>query len=67
MSYQDWLDQNGFTMHYEVIAIMPDGSVLQTQKSRKVASNKQADDLINEWNRLAKITQNVKYSYRRLS
>lgn len=55
------------TMFYECVGTLPDGSVFQVQKSVVVQSEKEANSLIEEWNRIAKITKEVKYSYRRLS
>lgn len=56
-----------FIMHYECLAKLPDGSIVQVQNKREVLSEREANDLIAEWNRLAKLTQNIQYSYRRLS
>lgn len=67
MNYQDWIDAKRFTMHYEVICILPNGDTLQYKSSREVESESEADRLITEWNRLATITRNVRYSYGRLS
>ena len=67
MKYQDWYDAKKFTMHYEVICEFPNGDTLQYKGKREVISEREADWLIEEWNRLAQITKNIKYSYRRLS
>lgn len=67
MNYQDWLTQNGFTMQYECVGKLPDESTFQVKKQINVSSDKEADALITEWNRLATLTKIVTYSYRRLS
>lgn len=54
-------------MSYECIGTLPDGSVFQVKKTITVASEKEANALITEWNRLATLTKEIKYSYRRLS
>lgn len=56
-----------FTMHYECLIKLPDGTITQVQGTRKVNSEWEANTLIAEWNRIAKITKGIEYNYRRLS
>ena len=65
--WNDWTNPNEVTMTYECLGELPDGSIFQVQNTIRCANEKDANEKIDEWNRLAKITKGIKYSYRRLS
>lgn len=65
--WNDWTNPNEVIMTYECTGQLPDGSVFQVKNTVRCANEKDADEKINEWNRLATITKGIKYSYRRLS
>lgn len=66
ITYAKWLESQQVTMFYEVTGKLPDGTVFQVQKKVVCENEKAANDLITEWNRLAGLTKEINYYYRRL-
>lgn len=65
--WNNWTNPSEVTMTYECLGKLPDGTIFQVQNTIICQNEKDANDKINEWNRLATITKEIKYSYRRLS